>query len=139
MLRTALEEGFQDQILERLNQSYKDRCRKLCGILESEPGIRINCHPSGGYFVWVDFLDLPEADDESNSPAEMFARYCLDHGLRFMPGIKCDSVFECFEQSGQPKELCHNSARLCFADMNIDDIENGARLLVRLYREYIQR
>merc|ERR1711862_948464 len=119
----------------RLNKSYKDSSRKLCDILESEPGIRVHCRPTGGYFVWVDFLDLPEIDDEANSPAAMFAKYCLDNGLKFMPGVKCDSVFECFEQSRQPKELCHNSARLCFADMNIDDTEDGARLLIRLYRK----
>ena len=143
VLRTALEEGFQDKILERLNASYKERCRILCDVLESEPGIRIHCRPAGGYFVWVDFLDLPDAEKQdgdkcaADSPASIFARFCFDRGLKFMPGIKCDSVFERFEQSGQPKELCQHSARLCFADMDVDDIENGARFLIELYREYI--
>lgn len=151
VLRTALEEGFQDQILERLNASYKDRCRILCDILETaEPSsIRIRCRPTGGYFVWVDFLDLPAAAAETtrvvgssteegadNSPASLFARYCLARGLKIMPGIKCDSVFDCFEQSGQPKELCQNSARLCFADMDVNDIADGARLLIQLHKEY---
>jgi 2-aminoadipate transaminase len=147
VLRTALEEGFQDQILERLNESYKMRCKILCNVLESEPGIRIRCRPNGGYFVWVDFLDLPEAEtmqvdvdvgveDGTDSPASVFARYCFERGLKFMPGMKCDSVFESFEQSGQPKELCQNSARLCFADMDADDVGDGARLLIELYREY---
>jgi len=150
VLRTALEEGFQDQILERLNESYKERCKILCNVLESEPGIRISYRPNGGYFVWVDFLGLPEAEttteigvgvdvggkDGTDSPASVFARYCFERGLKFMPGIKCDSVSECFEQSGQPKELCQSSARLCFADMDIDDVWDGARLLIELYREY---
>lgn len=145
ILRTALEEGFQDQILERLNKSYKERCRILCDVLESEPGIRIRYRPKGGYFVWVDFLDLPEADNEigsdsgADSPASTFARYCFKRGLKFMPGIKCDSVYDCFEQSGQPQELCQNSARLCFADMDVQDVADGAKLLVQLYREYTEK
>lgn len=144
VVRTALEEGYQDQILKGLNDSYKERCRILCDILESEPGIRISCRPTGGYFVWVDFLDLQEAettdggdgDDGADSPASVFARYCFDRGLKIMPGMKCDSVYACFEQSGQPKELCQHSARLCFADMDVDDVRDGARMLVQLYREY---
>ena len=130
ILRTALEEGFQDEILNRLNGSYRDRCLALCGVLESEPGIRIRRRPEGGYFLWVDFLGLPET-------ASVFAAYCFDRGLRFMPGTKCDSVVEGFEQSGQPKELCENSARLCFADMDEGNVVDGATLLVRLYREYV--
>jgi hypothetical protein len=92
----------------------------------------------------VDFLDLQEAettdggdgDDGADSPASVFARYCFDRGLKIMPGMKCDSVYACFEQSGQPKELCQHSARLCFADMDVDDVRDGARMLVQLYREY---
>ena len=142
IVRTALEEGFQDRILERLNESYKERCRILCDVLESEPGIQLHCRPTGGYFVWVDFLDLPGAETHSDTssgadfPASVFARFCFDRGLKIMPGIKCDSVFESFEQSRQPKELCQNSARLCFADMDLDKVEDGARFLVDLYREY---
>eukprot|EP00531_Pseudo-nitzschia_arenysensis_P007519 CAMPEP_0116117666 /NCGR_PEP_ID=MMETSP0329-20121206/1693_1 /TAXON_ID=697910 /ORGANISM="Pseudo-nitzschia arenysensis, Strain B593" /LENGTH=473 /DNA_ID=CAMNT_0003611243 /DNA_START=142 /DNA_END=1563 /DNA_ORIENTATION=+ len=142
IVRTALEEGFQDRILERLNESYKERCQILCDVLQSEPGIQLCYRPTGGYFVWVDFLDLPgvktlcDGSSGSDSPASVFARFCFDRGLKFMPGIKCDSVFESFEQSKQPKELCQNSARLCFADMDLDDVEDGARMLVDLYREY---
>ena len=81
-----------------------------------------------GYFLWVEFSNI--------SSAEIFAVYCLDRGLKFMPGVRCDSVLEGFEQSGQPKELCQHSARLCFADMDIIDVSDGAKLLVKLYREY---
>ena len=140
VLRTALEEGFQDEILQNLNASYKERSKKLCDTLESEPGIQIRCRPTGGYFVWVDFLDLPEPDSQSSateSPASVFARFCFERGLKFMPGIKCDSVFDNFEQSKQRKGLCQNSARLCFADMDVDDVEDGAKMLIQLYREYI--
>ena len=142
VLRTALEEGFQDRILEGLNESYRERCRILCDVLESEPGIEIHSRPTGGYFLWVDFLDLPGAETQvdgdcgEDSPASLFARLCFGRGLKFMPGIKCDSVVECFEQSGQPKDLCQYSARLCFADMDVDDVGDGALLLIELYREY---
>ena len=143
VLRTALEEGLQDQILNRLNESYKERCQTLCNILESEPGIQIRCRPTGGYFVWVEFLDLPLAETKvddvgaDDSPASVFARYCLDRGLKFMPGVRCDSVMDCFEQSQQSKGLCGSSARLCFADMDQNDVADGAELLVQLYREYL--
>jgi hypothetical protein len=81
-----------------------------------------------GYFLWVEFSNI--------SSAEIFAGYCLDRGLKFMPGMRCDSVLEGFEESGQPKELCQHSARLCFADMELKDVSDGAKLLVKLYREY---
>ena len=95
ILRIALEEGLQDQILDRLNESYKDRCRILCDILESEPGIKIRYRPMGGYFVWVDFdfwgLPVTETkvvdDVGGDCSASGFAGYCLDRGLKFMPGV----------------------------------------------------
>mmetsp|Transcript_18589 Transcript_18589/g.27570 ORF Transcript_18589/g.27570 Transcript_18589/m.27570 type:complete len:502 (+) Transcript_18589:38-1543(+) len=142
LLRTALENGLQDEILDKLNESYKDRCKILCSILESEPGIRICYRPMGGYFMWVEFLDLTTAEKKidnnviEDSPVSTFAKFCLDHGLKFMPGVKCDSVLDCFEQSQQPKELCETSARLCFADMDAGDVADGAKLLVHLYRKY---
>ena len=114
----------------------------------------------------VEFLDLPEAGTSnanncngndsndgdgasakpSSSPASIFSEYCLDRGLKIMPGIRCDPVHthpapktedSLFDQCGQqPRDLCYHSARLCFADMDADDVADGARLLARLYREY---
>ena len=142
VLRTALEGGLQDRILAGLNASYQERCETLCDVLDSEPGIRIACRPAGGYFVWVDFLDLPRTEDETGAgepPSSAFASHCLRHGLRFMPGVRCDPVVDGFQQSGQPKDLCESSARLCFADMDLHDVSDGAKLLVRLYREYVAK
>lgn len=48
ILRTALAEGLQDRILEKLIMSYKDRSKILCDILESESGIQIHHRPDGG-------------------------------------------------------------------------------------------
>ena len=128
IMRTALTEGIQDRILDNLIASYKERSDILCDILETEPGIKIHKRPSGGYFVWIDFL---------NMNTDTFYSFCLGRGLKFMPGIKCDPMMEDnFEMSMQEKGLCQHSARLCFADMDKDDIAEGAHLLVTLYREY---
>ena len=143
MLRTALEGGFQDRILTRLITAYKERCQILCDVLASEPRIRVFLKPTGGYFVWVEFANLSAAGTSSDvgsapeDPASRFARYCAGHGLKVMPGTKCDLVPDDFLQSEQPRDLCHNAVRLCFADMDRDDVEAGARRLIELYRAYV--
>jgi DNA-binding transcriptional MocR family regulator len=136
VLRTALTGGWQERILNDLVQSYRDRCNMLCDILQAEPGIQIYNRPIGGFFVWVDFVDLPNNEDEFKDPASAFAQFCLDRGLKIMPGTRCDSTLQDYASSQQSGELCYNSARLCFADMDVQDVEKGAKLLIECYREY---
>jgi thiaminase/transcriptional activator TenA len=144
MVRTALEGGWQERILKQLVTSYKARCKKLCEILESEPGIHIRNRPLGGFFLWVDFKNLPEPSAAEDTPsvggdaAAAFAKYCFDRGLKIMPGSRADSVLEDCASSRQPKDLCFNSARLCFADMDVQDLEEGATLLIQYYRQYVE-
>lgn len=131
VMRTALTSGLQDKILRNLIQAYRERSEVLCDILETEPGIKIHNRPRGGYFIWIEFLHIASTDN--------FYQYCLDRGVKFMPGTKCDPFLESCEQSMQPKDLCHNAARLCFADMDKQDVSDGAMLLVALYREYVEK
>ncbi|KAL3914806.1 MAG: hypothetical protein SGILL_005947 [Bacillariaceae sp.] len=136
LLRTALTGGWQERILKKLNASYQARCDMLCDILQTEPGIQVRIRPTGGFFVWVDFLDLPKDESSQLDPASAFATYCLSRGLKFMPGVRCDPLVDDCDQSRQSKDLCYNSARLCFADQNVEDVENGAKLLIDCYRDY---
>lgn len=130
LMRTALE-GIQDHVLKNLNAAYKDRSQSLCRILDTEPGIEIANRPLGGFFLWVSFSNLPPGTDAST-----FAGYCLKRGLKFMPGVRCDSVINDCTSSNVPHDLCKNSARLCFADMDVKDVEEGAKLLLQYFREY---
>ena len=39
-------------------------------------------------------------------------------------------------KSGLPADCCHYSARLCFADLGLKDLEEGAKRLVHAFQEY---
>ena len=137
ILWTALTSGIQDRYLDKLIMSYRTRSQMLCDTLETENGIRIHKKPEGGYFCWVEFTNIESVED--------FANYCQDGGLTIMSGLICDAMLDDDEgnyntveqQSHQSRELCKHSARLCFAYMDKADIVDAAKLLIKLYREYI--
>lgn len=85
--------------------------------------------PTGGYFLWVAF---PGVDTEE------FLGICMREGVKFLPGGRCDP-FEGEENisasSGLDPNEFKSHARLCFADMDLEEIENGAKLLVLCFQE----
>jgi DNA-binding transcriptional MocR family regulator len=126
----SLAEGVGDRVLNNLNTAYEERCRRLCEILQTEPRIQIDTIPLGGYFLWVTFSGI---DDTT-----VFLEYCEGKGVKFLPGKRCDCLQEDNGAlSGLPADACQKGARLCFADMDLTDIEQGAELLVTCYREYV--
>lgn len=62
----------------------------------------------------------------------------MERGVKIMPGVRCDPTIQDYYCSGQPKELCYQSARLCFADMDQTDVEEGAKHLVQYYQEFVE-
>ena len=133
-MRISLSEGIGDRVLKDLNTAYAKRCQALCDILQTEPGIQIDTIPLGGYFVWVTFSGI---DDTA-----VFDEYCQSKGVKFLAGRRCDSLSSEDDKEGEniwtcglPANTCQKRARLCFADMDFDDLEQGARLLVSCYRD----
>jgi DNA-binding transcriptional MocR family regulator len=129
LLRISLTEGIGDRVLNKLNSAYKQRVKLLCDILQTDSRIEIDTTPQGGYFVWVAFPGVA---------TEEFLGICMREGVKFLPGGRCDP-FKGEENVSASRGLDHNEfkshARLCFADMDLEEIENGAKLLVLCYQE----
>lgn len=117
LMRLVLESGLATKVLTNLREAYQHRANLLCDILE-EVNIPVCVRPTGGYFLWI---ELPV-----NNVTE-FAEYCLDRDIKFLPGRSCDP----FE--GQE---CAQYGRLCFADLPLSDLEEGARKLGGLLNAY---
>lgn len=140
----ALQSRIADTFLKKLNAGYADRARKLCNILRKEERILLpNSCPTGGYFLWIKFP--PEVDTED------FLSFCeqgdaADLEIRFRPGSKCDAFADYMageEQiandiaSGVSTSSFQSHARLCFADLDEDNLLEGGRRLVQAFRMYM--
>jgi DNA-binding transcriptional MocR family regulator len=113
-----------DKILENLQASYRDRVERLVNKLKSEPRIEIVCRPLGGYFLWI---KLPEGVISEN-----FLSFCRDK-VTFMPGVRCDPT-----NNEDDKRIYESHARLCFADLSVEHLEQGADELVLCLRKYME-
>jgi 2-aminoadipate transaminase len=135
ILSLGLSSRTVDRVLERLKDQYQMRCNLLCDILESESSIHLTCRPTGGYFVWI---QLP--GNMNQEAAHKFAEYCMDHGLRFMPGALCDArpVNNSTKRNGSmADEYClHSYARFCFVKLNSINISKGAELFLQCLRSF---
>jgi 2-aminoadipate transaminase len=117
LMRLVLESGLATQVLTNLQASYQHRSTLLCDILQEE-NIRVCVRPSGGFFVWIE-LPVDNVVD--------FSQYSLDHGVKFLPGVSCDHF------GGAD---CAPYGRLCFADLTLADLEQGARKFGSILREF---
>ena len=139
LLRVALAEGIGDRVLSRLNASYRDRAQLLCRILQSEPRIIIDTVPTGGYFLWLTFpfKVAPFLEFCKGKQSDLEAQ----DTVKFLPGKTCDAFHGDMNDvlSGLSQNFGESSARLCFADMDIDELETGATLLVAKFQEYMSR
>jgi 2-aminoadipate transaminase len=126
LMRTSLMEGIGDRVLAKLNAAFQERSNLLCRILSADKGIHFDTKPLGGYFVWVSFDGI----DDTGS----FLSFCSERGVRFLPGERCDVGSDDDRDGGD----CRRWARFCFADLDLDDLEKGAALVVQCYREYLR-
>ena len=139
----ALVDRIADNYLKKLNKEYADRARKICTILQEEERIVLpNGCPTGGYFLWARF------PQDVNS--EEFLEFCVDRGtdVRFRPGALCDAFTNYLdgedqisndEASGVASSSFQSYARLCFADLDTRDLEDGSRELVKAFKMYMDR
>ncbi|WP_267302703.1 pyridoxal phosphate-dependent aminotransferase [Pseudomonas sp. BJa3] len=73
----ALEEGRDD--LLRMRDAYRERCDRVCAVLEECPGIHVH-RPAGGMFVMLDIRG-------TGLDAQAFAQRLLDEeGMAVLPG-----------------------------------------------------
>ena len=130
-MRVALSDGTCDVVLERLIAAHRDRAQLLCRILQTEPRIHVAQIPRGGFFVWIWLEGIADAKE--------FLAYCRPRGVTFLPGSRCDSFVNTTNTNDDDEtgEACRRSARLCFADMDVEDIQEGAELLVQCYRDFM--
>ena len=130
LMRVALKERICDQVLAKLNRSYKERSELLCRILQTEPGITIHNIPLGGYFIWVSFEGIDNTSD--------LLAFCQTKGVNFLAGERCGSfVQDNDDDNGWEGAWCRRSARFCFADLDVADLEAGAKRLIDCYQEYM--
>jgi DNA-binding transcriptional MocR family regulator len=147
LMRCALSNGLATNVLLSLQEAYYERSQLLCRILlegnedgtNADDSIRICTKPMGGYFLWIQLPSRVKAVD--------FAAYCLEsNGVKILPGPSCDpfiddSVSASSEKTNtteQDVDFVSNHARLCFADLVLEDLEKGARRLLELLREYLK-
>ena len=130
LMRISLHRRIGDSVLQNLNRCYQQRSQLLVDILATEPRIKIAHRPIGGYFVWVTFESIRNVSE--------FLEYCRKRGLIFLAGDRCDVFAGQHNEtkSGLSRNVCSSSARLCFADMDVQDLEQGAKLLVELYKDF---
>ncbi len=131
LMRISLSEGISDRVLANLNLAYRERSARLCQIISSDDGIIFDTEPLGGYFTWVSFDGIDNTGD--------FLTFCSDRGVRFLPGERCDVSGP--QENHYPNDQrtdCRRWARFCFADLDMDELETGAKLIVQCYREYLK-
>jgi DNA-binding transcriptional MocR family regulator len=135
-----LSNGLATKVLLSLQDAYYERSQLLCRILlegnddatmnNADDSIRICTRPMGGYFLWIQLPSRVKAVD--------FGGYCLESGgVKILPGPSCDPFVT--DDTTEGTDFVSNHARLCFADLSLEDLEHGARRLKELLQEYLKR
>ena len=118
IVRTVLEEGWQQNYVEQLRDTYGARARVLSAALRAEIGEWATFRePPGGFFTWV---TLDEAIDASQllTTAERYK-------VGFQPGAKSST-----------RQGLHNYMRLSYAHYDISDLVEGAARLRQTLTAY---
>lgn len=131
LMTHAVESGLLDSYLDKLRIEYKERYEIVCDILRKEPRLNVFSFEeprAGGYFIWVTFPPTVDADD--------FLNYSIKtYGVKFMAGTK--AIPHPLPSNDDIGAAIKSSARLCFADLNRDDLRNGTESFVKAFQSYI--
>ena len=129
MMRHCIELGLLDSYLDKLRIDYKERYELVCKILQKEPRLKVltmNEPRAGGYFIWV---QLP-----TNVNADEFLSFSIEqYGVRFMAGTKTNPLPDYDDDIGN---MIISSARLCFVDLDRDELEKGTNAFVTAFQSY---
>jgi 2-aminoadipate transaminase len=119
IIRSAVENGLLENQLRNLITAYNRRKTALAGALrDSLPETIHFVEPGGGFFIWLEF---PEKIDTNHLLAAAF-----EQNVGFLPGMKFSA-----------HKGLKNFARLSFSYYDIPELEEGARRLGKVIREYI--
>lgn len=133
MMTHAIESNLLDKYLDKLRHEYAERYELMCDILKDEPRIAILTDnvPNkrrGGYFIWIKFPLTVNGED--------FLLYSIDqYGIRFMPGGRCDQ-FTSSDDCGKHIRSC---ARLCFANIDREDLAHATSAFIEAFRSFMKR
>ncbi|MBW2431429.1 MAG: PLP-dependent aminotransferase family protein [Deltaproteobacteria bacterium] len=118
VMRSAIELGLLEKQLTDLKAVYKKRKIALSKVLMDllPTSVRFN-EPDGGFFIWLEFDD--DIDAAQMLPAARKSK------VGFLPGVRFSS------QKG-----LKNYARLSFAYYDVPELEEGAKLLAKVVREF---
>jgi DNA-binding transcriptional MocR family regulator len=118
VMRSSIELGLLEKQLSHLKSIYSRRKVALSKALrELLPDSVRFVEPEGGFFIWLEFADGIDT-------VKMLAA-ARQHKVGFLPGIKFSG------QNG-----LNNYARLSFAYFDVPELEEGARRLAKVIREY---
>ena len=119
MVRSAIELGLQEEHLNHLKASYRQRAAALSAALHKHlpPSVTF-AEPGGGFFIWLRF---PEEIDTVALREE-----ARRHNVSFEPGISFSSL-----------QGLRNYARLSFAYYDLPEIGEGVQRLGRVVRNYL--
>jgi DNA-binding transcriptional MocR family regulator len=118
VMRSAIELGLLEKQLTHLKSVYSQRKIALSKALgELLPDSVRFVEPDGGFFIWLEFAD-------SIDTVKMLAT-ARQHKVDFLPGVKFSG------QNG-----LNNYLRLSFAYYDVPELEEGARRLAKVIREY---
>ena len=118
VMRSAIELGLLEKQLTNLKTVYSLRKIALSNALrELLPDTVRFVEPEGGFFIWLEFADRIDTVKMLTAARQ--------HNVGFLPGIKFSS------QNG-----LSNCARLSFAYFDVPELEEGARRLAKVIREF---
>ncbi|KAL7546914.1 hypothetical protein ACHAWF_010240 [Thalassiosira exigua] len=129
----AIETNLLDSYLDRLRVEYSERYNLMCNLLMEETRIVVLSKNSsikrqGGYFVWV---KLPP-----NVSSGAFLSHSLENfGVKFMSGERCDPFP--LAEGDVSGMLIRSCVRLCFADMDRDDITKATTEFLVAFRSFM--
>ncbi len=120
LVTTVLEQGWQDQYLAFLKETYRQRAAALSSAVRQHfPALTFH-EPQGGYFIW---LELPEHVD-----TEQLLRVARPFQVGFQPGVQFS-----------PDQAARSSLRLGFSFYEPADLERGVARLRQALSAYLKR
>ncbi|KAF4680263.1 hypothetical protein FOZ60_013773 [Perkinsus olseni] len=86
-----MKDGHLREHLDELRRIYASRLGAMVTSLKEEMSDFATFHePSGGYFLWLKFKELPAGKDTTQ-----FLEFCRDEGVGFLPGIRTSVDSSC--------------------------------------------
>ena len=120
VMRSCIDLGLADAVLDGLRPVYAERSAVLCRALRERLPAVTFVEPAGGYFVWAQLPAGPVGGHSAGRSASEFLPVARAGGVSFHPGARFSSG------GGFAQHI-----RLSFAHYEAPDLEEGVRRLAR--------